>query len=81
MDVHVPRALLYALGALVLVGAGVGITLAITGGDDDDETVTVSTVTEAASEDEPPIETTTAEEIEGVDPENTAMRWASTRRS
>lgn len=74
---RIPKPVLYAIGALVAAGVGVGATLLATGGGDDGSTaatVTTTVAVEGASDDastgtRPPPETTT--ETESVDPDNT----------
>jgi hypothetical protein len=75
---RIPRPLLYAIGALVAAGVGVGGTLLATRGDDSGSTVATVTTTLAVegtsdgapTDTTPPPETTTTE-TEGVDPDNT----------
>jgi len=71
------RPVLYALGALIAAGVGVGLTLLATAGDDDDSKVATVTTTLSAegTSDGPSVDTTLPPETttggEGVDPKNT----------
>jgi Protein of unknown function (DUF2510)/Domain of unknown function (DUF4352) len=74
---RIPRAVVYAIGALVAAGVGVGATLLATGGGDDGSPVATVTTTvavegasdQASTDTTPPSETTTG--TESVDPDNT----------